>query len=90
MKNNDSTTALDEALEHVSSNRRDFLKQLLAGAAVVATLPLISSEAAAQPWGSGYYGKGGGYYYGKGDGYYGKGDGYYGKGSGYYGKGGGY
>ncbi|MBK1723900.1 hypothetical protein CKO23_16895, partial [Thiocystis violacea] len=37
------------ALEHVSANRRDFLKRLLGGTAAVAALPLISTDAAAQP-----------------------------------------
>lgn len=94
MANNDSKTPLDAALEHVSDNRRGFLKRLLGTTAVVAVLPLISTDAAAQPplpFGIGkgilapglakgvpFAGKGGGGYVGKGGG------GYAGKGGGGY------
>ena len=60
MATNDSKTVLDTALEHVSGDRRDFLKQLFAGAAAAA-LPLITTEAAAQPplpIGKGFFTKG--------------------------------
>lgn len=40
--------AVDEALSHVSSGRRTFLKGLLIGSAAVAALPLMKSEALAQ------------------------------------------
>lgn len=49
MANSDSKTALDAALEHVPANRRDFLKRLLGGTAAVAALPLIATDATAQP-----------------------------------------
>jgi len=38
--------ALDEALSHVSSGRRSFLKRLLIGSAI--TLPIMASAALAQ------------------------------------------
>ncbi|NEV62188.1 twin-arginine translocation signal domain-containing protein [Thiorhodococcus minor] len=49
MAKSESKTALDAALEQVPASRRDFLKRVLGGSAAVAALPLISSEAAAQP-----------------------------------------
>ncbi|NEX22680.1 twin-arginine translocation signal domain-containing protein [Thiorhodococcus mannitoliphagus] len=49
MAKSDSKTALDAALEQVPASRREFLKRVLGGTAVVAALPLISTEAAAQP-----------------------------------------
>ncbi len=96
MTPDDSLNALDKVLEHVSDERRDFLKRILGGAAVAA-MPLILSEVAAQPPapGKGVF-KGGAGYLGKGGapGYVGKGGGrpgYAGKGGGpgYVGKGGG-
>lgn len=47
MSTDESKTELDAALEQVSSERREFLKQVLGGAAAVA-LPLIATEAAAR------------------------------------------
>lgn len=49
MAKSESKTALDAALDQVPASRRDFLKRVLGGTAAVAALPLISSEAAAQP-----------------------------------------
>ncbi len=49
MVNNDSKAALENALEHVSDNRRAFLKRLLDATTAVVALPLIATDVMAQP-----------------------------------------